>query len=221
MKTTSPQHTPATWLAAAALMACTLAATPARAQADPGMFVPAPEGTVTVYQRKSDGSYGAYEGPVKWTYGQRDWNGRTVASVASERHGIALHDPKSWGLVAQLSSAGEPALSFNPEIRVDWPLAVGKTWSTTHDMTQYRPSAIVSLGMTYKVEAYEDVTVPAGTFKAFKLVQTSSFGEVEQTWVVPSMGQTTVKRISDRPASHPRGAGHLEGVLVSRTLPPR
>ncbi len=212
---------PAAFVAAAVTLASAAAAPSVRAQADPGAFVPSPEGTVTVYQRKSEGSYGVYEGPVRWTYGVRDWNGRAVASVTSERHGMALHDPKTWGLVAQLTSAGEPTLSFVPDIPVDWPIAVGKAWTSTHEITRYRPPGVLPLVMKLEVKAYEDITVPAGTFKAFKVVQTSSYGEVDQTWVVPSMGNTTIQRIMDRPASHPQGAGHLEGVLVSRTVPAR
>ncbi|MBL8325016.1 MAG: hypothetical protein JNJ89_08650 [Rubrivivax sp.] len=192
----------------------------ALAQADPGVFVSPPEGTVTVYHRKSEGSYGKYDGPVKWTHGQREWNGRKLVSFSSD-FASQLMDPKTHGAVVQFNAAGQPTMSFSPELKLEWPLAAGKAWTSTHQLTTYQPPGVLSLTMTFKVEVYEDVTVPAGTYKAFKVVQTSSFGEVDQNWVVPSLGLATVKRISDRPASHPLGAGHIEGVLLSRTVPPR
>jgi len=193
----------------------------AMAQTDPGAWVSAPEGTVTVFQRKSSGSYGTFEGEVKWTLGLRDWNGRTLLAAASERHGITLHDPLTHGVKVLLNSAGHPLTSFNPEIRHEWPLVVGKRWTSVHEMTDYRAAMVRSLTMSFEVEAYEDVTVPAGTFKAFRVMQASSFGEVERNWVVPSRGLSTVKRISDRPSLHPLGAGHLEAVLLVRSEPPR
>jgi hypothetical protein len=206
-------------IAAAATIALSFTALPVAAQTDPGQFVSAPRGTVTVYQRVSTGSYGTYEGPVRWVMGQRDWNGRAVMSATSERHGIQLMDPKNHGLVAQLTSAGAPMYTFNPEIRYEWPLSVGKTWTSVHEMTTFMPPGVLSMTYTVQVDAYEDVTVPAGTFKAFKLTTRNSFGEVEQIWTVPSLGLSTLKVIRDRPATHPLGAGHLEGQLTSRTVP--
>lgn len=191
------------------------------AQTDPGAWVPAPEGTVTVFQRTSNGSYGNFEGEVKWTLDVREWNGRPLLAAVSERHGITLHDPLTHGVKVLLTSTGQPTTSFNPELRHEWPLAVGKSWISVHEMTDYRAAAIRSLTMTFKVEAYEDVTVPAGTFKAYRVMQASSFGEVERNWVVPSRGLATVKRIADRPSMHPLGAGHLEAVMLSRSEPPR
>ena len=208
-------------LACLVAIACPAFAPAAMAQTDPGTWVPAPEGTVTVFQRKSSGSYGSFEGEVKWTLGQREWNGRTLVAATSERHGTTLHDPLTHGVKVLLYSAGRPLTSFNPEIRHDWPLAVGKSWISVHEMTDYRAAQIRSLTMTFKVEAYEDVIVPAGTFKAFRVVQASSFGEVERNWVVPSRGLATVKRVSTRSALHQLVAGQLEAVLLRRDEPPR
>ena len=67
---------------------------------------------------------------------------------------------------------------------------------------------------TVKVDAYEDVTVPAGTFKAYKLTTRNSFGEVEQLWTVPSLGLSTLKVIRDRPASQDQRAACRLRVLV-------
>lgn len=200
-----------------------LAAVPLQghAQGDPGQFVSPPEGATFTYQRKSQGSYGNYDGPVTWTVGRRDWNGRALVSFASTTHGTQLLDPLTHSVAVQLNVAGQATYSYDPAIGYPWPLAVGKSWSTVHGMTMYKPPNTASLTYNGKVEALEDVTVPAGTFKAFKLVTSNSFGEVEQVWTAPALGISTVKRISDRPATHPLGAGHLEGVLTSRSTPAR
>lgn len=189
--------------------------------ADPGRFVSAPAGTQTTYHRKSEGSYGVFDGLVTWTLGRRDWNGRALVSSSSERHGIQLMEPDSHGVVVQLTSAGEPAMSFNPPVTYDWPLAVGKQWRSMHEMTQYAPPAVRPIAFESKVEALETVTVPGGTFSAYKVVTRSSFGEVEQNWVVPSLGLMPVKVVRDRGPNHPLGPGHLEGVMVARTGPAR
>jgi hypothetical protein len=218
MKTTLQLIRP---LVLASACAALLAGMPAGAQTvNPGVFVSSPDGTVTVYQRKSEGSYGVYDGQVRWVKGKREWNGRMLASATSERHGISLMDPVTHGVVVQMNNSGQPAYSFNPPLAYDWPLTVGKTWTTVAEMTTYLPPNMVSLTVNYKVEAWEDVTVPAGTFKAFKIVSTNSFGETEQVWTVPSLGLSSAKVIRERSAQHPLGPGRQEGVLLSRTVPP-
>ena len=69
------------------------------------------------------------------------------------------------------------------------------------------------------MEAWEDVTVPAGTFKTYKVVTTNNFGEVETRWVAPATGSVLAKRLVTRPATHPQGAGELEAVLLSQVPP--
>jgi len=69
-----------------------------------------------------------------------------------------------------------------------------------------------------RIESWGDVTVPAGTFKAFKLVWADSLGEVESRWVETEQGIGTVKRTVLRLPSHPAGPGHLEAELLSRNL---
>jgi hypothetical protein len=208
-------------LVLASACAALLAGLPVVAQnAALGEFVATPDGTVAVYHRKSEGSYGAYDGQVRWVKGKREWNGRWLASIASERHGIQLLDPVTHGVVVQMNSSGQPLYSFHPPLSYDWPLAVGKSWTVVSEMTTYQPSGVRSLTVNYKVEALEDVTVPAGTFKAFKVVSTNSFGETEQVWTVPSIGLSSARVIRERSSQHPLGPGRQEGVLLSRTLAP-
>ena len=67
---------------------------------------------------------------------------------------------------------GKDVMSFDPPPKLAWPLAVGKngydrfTWHRS-----WNPSGSPSVAFTWKVEAYEDVQTLAGTFKAFRIVE--------------------------------------------------
>jgi hypothetical protein len=60
-------------------------------------------------------------------------------------------------------------MEFDPAPKLTWPLEVGK-WGTSHGTWQYpvRPFAD-EVRFTWSVQAYEDVSVVAGTFKAFRI----------------------------------------------------
>jgi len=71
-----------------------------------------------------------------------------------------------------------------------YPLEVGKTW----EITETESLTMTSMGeteketekndYTYRVETVEDITVPAGTFRCFKIVQYDESGAVVQTkWI--------------------------------------
>jgi hypothetical protein len=60
---------------------------------------------------------------------------------------------------------------------------------------------------TWKVEAYEGITVPAGTFKAWRIVMTDNFGFRQTNWSMPDTVGMFAKRLSERPPGHPQGAG--------------
>lgn len=177
-----------------------------------------PMGTVTTFHRKSSGSLGTFDGPVVWTNVPGTWQGRPMVSVGSAQ-GVFLHDPATMALVATLSPAGQPQMGFEPPIDYAWPLQVGQTWTSTHTLTLYPSGRTLPLTNRYRVESWGDVTVPAGTFKAFKLVWDNNLGEVETRWVGVADGIPTVKRHVERPATHPQGAGVLDAELVSVQAP--
>jgi hypothetical protein len=129
--------------------------------------------------------------------------------------------------MATLEKGGRIGYTYNPPISYAWPLEVGKTWSLAYRLSRTHPfKETLAIKVDFQVEAYEDVVVPAGTFKAFKVVATGtgSFSSVSQTWVVPGLGlcgEHAVKKIEDRPASHWLGDGHRESIMVSRVVPER
>lgn len=65
------------------------------------------------------------------------------------------------------------------------------------------------------------MTVPAGTFKSFKVVWTLNQSEVETRWLNPAEGLATIKRHVERSATHPQGVGVLDAELLSRDLAAR
>jgi hypothetical protein len=185
----------------------------------PGAYVPLPEGTVSVYHRTSTGSYGHADGPVSWSHQRGTWQGRPVLMAVSPQAGTNVTDPDTHQLVAVLNGAGQPVNSFSPPMGPRYPLEVGQAWTATSQLTLHSRNTTVPYEVKYRVEAYEPVTVPAGTFMAYRLRYTDNFGESFTVWTAPAQGIATVKRVLDRPATHPQGAGHLEGVLTSVKRP--
>lgn len=176
-------------------------------------------GTVLTYHRKSSGSFGAYDGPVAWTATTADWQGRQVLASRAPGFGASLHDPASLAMLAVLDGKGSPVASYDPPINYQWPLQVGKVWTSQHTMTVHASGRTMPLSFDWKVEAWEDVTVPAGTFKAYRLRWSNNLGETDTRWISPAAGLDIIKRRVERTAAHPQGAGVLEGELVSRVVP--
>lgn len=192
----------------------------ATAPADPGVWVSSAPGTVTTFSRRASGSLGSGDTQVVWTIGpERPWDGRQVVPHVSPQAGTGLYDATTRAYVAQLNPAGQPVVSFEPPIAMASPLVVGSTWSSKHTMTVHARQTKVPYEVAFKVEAFEDVSVPAGNFKAFRVVATDSFGEVDTRWWVPAQGSLLVKRTVLRPATYPQGAGQVEAQLLSKDTP--
>ena len=206
-------------LLAGATTATLLAAGCASAPPVAEKMVVSPMGTVTTFHRKSSGSLGNFDGQVVWTYAQSTFQGKPVIAFGAPQAGVSLLDPATFGMLVNLNPAGQPMFSFDPPMTYPWPLQVGKTATQKLMMTMYPSGAKVPMTIDYKVESWEEVTVPAGTFKAYRVSWINNFGEVETRWLNPMEGLATIKRHVERPASHPQGAGVLDAVLLSRVLP--
>jgi hypothetical protein len=184
-------------------------------------FIAMPVGTVLTFSRASSGSFGSAGGQVVWTYGESTWQGRRVLDARNSVGTGTLHDPETFGVIANLNNSGQPTMSYEPPVALEWPLQVGKTWTTKHTVTVYPTGQKLPFENTWNVEAFEKVTVPAGTFSAFRVVRTGSDGEVETRWVGLELGVPLVKRVTSRTAAHRQGEGSQEADLVAVRVPGR
>ncbi len=74
--------------------------------------------------------------------------------------------------MAKIVRGGKVLLELEPPPGLTWPLEVGQSgvsWLTLKSLDPQFGQSVVRL--TWKVDAYQDVRVPAGTFKAFRIVQ--------------------------------------------------
>lgn len=182
-------------------------------------YTPPPMGSSWAYQVKNTGSFGSYVGPIKLSLSPGTWQGRPVLKYVTPS-GAQLQDDRV-GTYAVLDTKGEVLMSYDPPLSFRWPLAVGNTWTQQIALTVNPGGQRVPMTAQWAVEAYEDVTVPAGTFKAWRVVMTDNFGFRQVTWSVPGELGVFAKRISERAATHPQGgAGTQVFELTQRpTLP--
>lgn len=97
-----------------------------------------------------------------------------------------------------------------------WPLFVGKQWTANYTYNDHvRERSWSSVVSYWKVAGYEDVTVPAGTFKAFRLEQSpgTNNGTSVTDWYAPEL-KVIVKRIFERSRNHYLGYGKFITELV-------
>jgi len=95
-------------------------------------------------------------------------NGRYVFAADGGRE---VHLTRDLG-IAKVVRAGQTVLELDPAPAPTWPLEVGQsgvTWLTLKSSDRQYGQSVVRV--TWRVEAYEDVRVPAGTFKAYRIVQ--------------------------------------------------
>ena len=95
-------------------------------------------------------------------------NGRYVFAADGGRE---VHLTRDLG-VAKIVRAGQVLLELEPPPGLTWPLDVGQSgvsWLTLRSLDPQFGQSLVRL--TWKVDAYQDVRVPAGVFKAFRIVQ--------------------------------------------------
>jgi hypothetical protein len=98
-----------------------------------------------------------------------------------------------------------------------WPLHVGRSWVHTFRFTDHAAGrSFDNVQFWSAVEAYEDATTPAGTFKAFRIVHDNPSVRFT-TWWSPDLG-ITVKSKSERKSTYHAGAGVRETELVSHEL---
>jgi len=173
-------------------------------------YVAPPVGTTWKSAQHDTGSYGSGSAQDSARRGERTWQGQSVITFEGRNGTIVATPGGNWlGIFA-----GDKAiLSWDPPLSWPWPLEVGKSWTHQHRLTFHAAGRTVSFSLAQKVESYEDATVPAGTFKTFKVSSVSSLGEENVFWFSPELG-IFVKQSLKRTAQHPQGPGTREIELL-------
>jgi len=175
-------------------------------------YAPPPVGTTYERDIRATGSFGkSYREASKYV-GMRQVMGREVhVHERSTGQTSMLDDGGGW--IGQFKGDA-PIFTFDPPHGVEFPITVGKTLTRDVRMTMHAQNRVVPFKASWKVEAHEDVTVPAGTFKTFRIAYEDSLGTQGTWWNIPENGifaKWSVRR-SDK---HPAGPGTQDAELVS------
>lgn len=173
-------------------------------------------GSSWTYERRESGSYG--KGTAQNTnraLGEQTWQGRRVRATELPQ-GIRLSDPEKGDWLAMVKG-NTTLMTWEPSLGYDWPLTVGKSFSRNYRFVNHVTKQSTDVRSTMTVESYEDVTVPAGTFKAFRVRYTDSMGVEGVSWYSPDAG-TWVKIQNKRNSNFPAGPGTQDIDLLSYSL---
>jgi hypothetical protein len=195
-------------IAAATLLAGCAAVAPSTDR-----YVAPPIGSTWTYHVTATGSYGGGERDMQVRLEEGTLDGRKLYKFVAPGGAVLRTDTAA--VVAVLGPGDRVVLHYDPPIGPGWPLEVGKT--KTDKLTLTTPSgAKVPMTADWKVEAYEDVTVPAGTFKAWRISMADNFGYRSTIWSVPDrLG--IVKQWREKAATHPMGGAGTELMELKAT----
>jgi hypothetical protein len=174
-------------------------------------YVPPPLGTAWVNARHDTGSYGSGSTQVPGSRGERMWQGHGVVTFETTGGTLVAEPDGSW---LGIYNGDKPVMTWDPPLNWEWPLEVGKSWTREQRMTIHAANRTIPYVLTQKVESFEDVAVPAGTFKTFKVSTVTSLGDENLVWFSPDLG-IFVKQSLRRTAKNPQGPGTREFELVS------
>ena len=118
---------------------------------------------------------------TSWVMHESDSGDRGYTAVATTYRGapaygiqrgnsIDILNPQTFNYMATITNGKETKTSSPDDGKFSWPLWVGKSWSvrvTTESPGGSSPPSVLLYNR--EVTAYEDVTVEAGTFKAFRI----------------------------------------------------
>jgi hypothetical protein len=109
----------------------------------------------------------------------------------------------------------------SPSFRAfDFPFYVGKEWRSVFTYQDNARSLSWSpVEVHWKTKEYDVVKVPAGQFRAFKLISEprTNWAQKEEVWYAPEVLQMVRWKV-ERTSAHYRGKGREVGELVQYTL---
>lgn len=175
-------------------------------------------GATWITQVRNTGSFGSGPAEVPGRFVDHVLNGEKLVGFQSPVSTLLARPNGDW--VGMLAPDGKMTVSWDPPLRWQWPIEVGKSWTNQYKMKVHAQNREVPYEVKQTVEAYEDVTVPAGTFKAFRVRTESTLGEENVNWFVPELG-LFAKTVLVRTDKHPQGPGRRETELKTYTRPAR
>jgi hypothetical protein len=114
------------------------------------------------------------------------------AELAATRRRCGDH----WGLVGSVDAAGE-SYARALDLKSLWPLKVGNKISQTVNGTGYDSKPYTTM-VTITVAAYEKITLPAGSFDAFRVEERNADENAPRLrWWAPAIAATVRKSIPD------------------------
>jgi hypothetical protein len=200
----------ATWLAAA-VVAC---AGCASFETTGERYQAPPLGSTWVIDRRDTGSYGSSSTKLAAKRGELMWQGKTHVTFENPEITIVAQPEGPW---VGFFRDGKPTVTYDPPAGYDFPLSVGKTFAKSYRLTNHATQQVSSLVITTHVEAFEDVIVPAGTFKAFRIRSSDTAGNENMVWFSPDLG-IFVKQKNRRTDKHSQGVGTRDIELISQTI---
>ena len=174
---------------------------------------PLPAGMSWVNEQRDSGSFGNASAEVPSEMVEVDWDGRKVRGVRTPEGTLLLNPTGEW--MGIMGKDNQLAVSWDPPLSFQWPLEVGKSWDFRFAMKV--GDRVIPVEGRQSVEGFEDVTVPAGTFKAYRLRATDNLGNENVTWFSPDL-RIFIKRDLQRTDKHPQGPGRREFVLKSHNI---
>lgn len=175
-------------------------------------YVAPPVGARWAHRRTDSGSYGSGTREIPTHRIEHTWQGSALIGLQTPEGTLLLRPTGEW--IAQVNPQGAPVVTWDPPLVWDWPLEIGKNWARKYTMTLHPSNRNVTYDVKQAVEAYEDVTVPAGTLGAFRLSSEDSLGNRDRFWFSSNLG-VFVRLELQRTALHTQGFGMRTAELVS------
>lgn len=177
-------------------------------------YEPPVAGTTYENARRDTGSYGTSGVRLPSRYlGEIAWQGQKVHAFENPEQTFHGTVGDRFAFIRAVKD-GKPLLTWDPPAGWELPLVVGKKWTRKYTLTIHAANRSVAVEDTQEIEAFEDVTVPAGTYKAWRVRTVDNQGNENLQWYAPSLG-IFVKQSLRRTNKHPAGPGTREIELVS------
>jgi len=131
-----------------------------------------------------------------WTYREQGAQATRTDQVSRDADGYVLKrgniDERRVTPSLSLSRilvGGESVDEFTPAIDYfQWPLEVGKPWRVECECKRKGNPNLLKVLATVKVESYEEISVPAGSFPAYRVYYRDGFGGPPQIyWYAPAV----------------------------------